>query len=148
MEKQESEYNIIDWWKKVFIKNYANFQGRARRAEFWYFHLANFILFIIIIVLSNYGEEFLGDEVASMFEFFFGLIYLALVAPGLAVLARRFHDLNKSGWSFFYYLIPIAGPIIILVWLFTDGDRFTNNYGLDSKNPYEEPQFDFEQTEP
>lgn len=35
MEKHESNYNLFDWWKKVVFQNYANFSGRARRAEYW-----------------------------------------------------------------------------------------------------------------
>ena len=42
MEKLESDYNMIDWWKKAVLKNYANFNGRARRAEYWHFVLGNF----------------------------------------------------------------------------------------------------------
>ena len=51
MEKLESDYNMVDWWKKVVLKNYANFNGRARRAEYWYFALANFIVIIPLQVL-------------------------------------------------------------------------------------------------
>ncbi len=147
MEKLEVDYNIIDWWKKVFFKNYANFNGRARRLEFWYFHLANVIIMICLTMISGFGEETLGEDFTSVFEGILIIFYLLLIVPGLAVLVRRLHDLNRSGWNFLFYFIPIAGPIILLVWLFTDGDRFTNNYGLDSKDPYEEPEFDFEKTE-
>jgi uncharacterized membrane protein YhaH (DUF805 family) len=147
MNKLEADYNIIDWWKKVFLKNYANFNGRARRLEFWYFHLANVIVVICLAMLSGLGEETLGEDFTSVFEGILIIFYLSLIIPGLAVLVRRLHDLNKSGWNFLFYFIPIAGPIILLVWLFSDGDRFTNNYGLDSKDPYEEPEFDFEQTQ-
>jgi uncharacterized membrane protein YhaH (DUF805 family) len=146
MDKLETDYNIIDWWKKAFLKNYANFSGRARRLEFWYFHLVNIIIMVCFGLITGVGEETLGEDVSIVFGAVLIIFYLSLIIPGLAVLARRLHDLNKSGWNFLFYFIPIAGPIILLVWLFTDGDRFTNNYGLDSKNPYEEePQFDFEQ---
>jgi uncharacterized membrane protein YhaH (DUF805 family) len=147
MNKLEADYNIIDWWKKVFLKNYANFNARARRLEFWYFHLANVIVMIYLAMVSGLGEETLGEDFTSVFEGILIIFYLSLIIPGLAVLVRRLHDLNKSGWNFLFYFIPIAGPIILLVWLFSDGDRFTNNYGLDSKDPYEEPEFDFEQTQ-
>lgn len=73
------------------------------------------------------------------------IIALGLIVPGLAVVARRLHDINKSGWYYFISLIPFVGGIILLVWLFKDGDRHTNNYGPDPKN-INEPEFDFEQT--
>jgi uncharacterized membrane protein YhaH (DUF805 family) len=147
MDKLEADYNIIDWWKKVFFKNYANFSGRARRLEFWYFHLANVIIMICLAMVSGLGDETMGAGFSSVFEVVLIVFYLALIIPGLAVLVRRLHDLNKSGWNFLFYFIPIVGSIILLVWLFTDGDRFANIYGLDSKDTYEEPEFDFEQTQ-
>ena len=147
MDKLEADYNMIDWWKKVFLKNYANFSGRARRLEFWYFHLANLIIMIALGTVTELIDETIGGDFSDVFSGILGIFYLALIIPGLAVLARRMHDLNKSGWSFLIYFIPIVGGIILLVWLFSDGDRFTNKYGLDSKDPYEEPTFDFEQTQ-
>jgi uncharacterized membrane protein YhaH (DUF805 family) len=51
MEKSEADYNMFDWWKKVVLKNYANFTGRARRAEYWYFVLTQ-----IIFVLPLYWD--------------------------------------------------------------------------------------------
>ena len=145
MDKLEADYNMIDWWKKVFLKNYANFSGRARRLEFWYFHLANLIIMIALGTVTELMDETIGADFSDVISGVLGIFYLALIIPGLAVLARRMHDLNKSGWSFLIYFIPIVGGIILLVWLFSDGDRFTNKYGLDSKNLYEEPTFDFEQ---
>ncbi len=146
MEKLEADYNIFDWWKKVFIKNYANFNGRARRAEYWYYSLANFILIVCLGVLSSFGGEFFGEEIFSWVGLVLVVFYLSLVIPTLAVIVRRLHDINKSGWSFFIYFIPFVGTIILLVWLFTDGNRFANNYGYDPKNFQSTPEFDFEKT--
>ena len=146
MKKQESDYNMIDWWKKVAFRNYANFSGRARRAEYWYFILGNFVLIIAFYILAivgvsneNIGLSILGNVV-------YLVIALGFFIPGLAVAVRRLHDINKSGWYYFIVLIPLIGAIILLVWFFTDGDRFTNNYGADPKN-LNEVEFDFERPE-
>jgi uncharacterized membrane protein YhaH (DUF805 family) len=147
MEKAESNYNIIDWWKKVVFKNYANFSGRARRAEYWYFVLANFVLIIPFYVIGiagifsdSYSLSILGFAV-------YGILALGMFLPSLAVAVRRLHDINKSGWSYFIALIPLIGGIILLVWFFTDGDRHTNNYGPDPKNTAG-IEFDFDQAKP
>jgi uncharacterized membrane protein YhaH (DUF805 family) len=144
MERAESTYNMFDWWKKVIFKNYANFSGRARRAEFWYFSLVN-TLFIILLYIVSIASIFSGTLIIPFLAFIFCIV-VALVTfiPRLAVIVRRLHDINKSGWNYFMVLIPLAGPIILLVWLFTDGDRCDNNYGPDPKNEYN-PEFDFEQ---
>ena len=135
MENHESSYNLFDWWKKVVFQNYANFSGRARRAEYWNFVLVNIIIYIplyifFIVSIFNDSETFGTLSIAVL-----GLFALFMLVPSLAVLVRRLHDLNKSGWNFLFYFIPIAGPIIMLVWLCTEGNRFPNNYGDDPKNP-------------
>ncbi len=143
MEKHESNYNMVDWWKKVVLKNYANFTGRARRAEYWYFVLGNFILIIPFYVVGIVGSFNDSGLVSTLGLGVYGLFILATIVPTLAVSVRRLHDLNKTGWLYLIGLIPLIGSIILLVWFFTDGDRFTNNYGTDPKNP-DEVEFDFE----
>jgi len=145
MEKLESNYNMIDWWKKVVLQNYANFTGRARRAEYWYFVLGNFLLSIPFYIIGLVGVSF--DNTFLMIAGFiaYGCLILATIVPSLAVAVRRLHDINKSGWYYFIGLIPFIGGIILLVWFFTDGNRFANNYGADPKN-INEPEFDFDKT--
>jgi uncharacterized membrane protein YhaH (DUF805 family) len=147
MEKAESNYNIIDWWKKVVFKNYANFSGRARRAEYWYYTLANILLIIPFYAIGFIGVLNESSALATLGLMVYGLLALGTFLPTLAVAVRRLHDLNKSGWSYFIILIPFIGAIILLVWFFTDGDRRSNNYGPDPKNP-DGVEFDFDQAQP
>ncbi len=144
MEKYESNYNMIDWCKKVVIKNYANFNGRARRAEYWYTALFNAILIIPFYLIAIWGLTSNSTTLTVVGSLVYIVVALGTLIPGLAVSVRRLHDLNKSGWNYLIGLIPFIGGIILLVWFFTDGNRFTNNYGDDPKNP-EGPEFDFEQ---
>lgn len=120
----------MEWYLKVMRDNYANFSGRARRSEYWYFVLFNIIfavgLFLLSMVLGRIG-------------FFLYVAYaLITLVPGLAVAVRRLHDTNKSGWYYFVCLIPIIGSIWLIVLLATEGDHGTNQYGPDPKNPYDE----------
>jgi uncharacterized membrane protein YhaH (DUF805 family) len=142
MEKLESDYNMIDWWKKAVLKNYANFNGRARRAEYWYFALGNFLLSIPFYIVGFVGISIDNTFLMILGFIAYGCVALATLVPGLAAAVRRLHDINKSGWSYFIGLIPFIGGIILLVWFFTDGNRFANNYGADPKN-INEPEFDF-----
>ncbi len=139
--------NLIGWWKKVMLENYANFKGRARRAEYWYFTLGNFIVMFVFYIIGFAGIGM--DSTALMVLGFgvYGITALATLVPSLAVGIRRLHDINKSGWYYLIGLIPLVGGIILLVWFFTDGNRFTNDYGEDPKNP-SGPSFDFEQQQP
>ena len=131
--KDESQYNMVDWWKKVFIENYANFEGRARRSEYWYYVLFNFIIVFGTMILG--GLLALIIHPATFFIFYI-LLVLASIAnfiPNLAVIVRRLHDTGKSGWYYLIGIIPLVGPILLLVALATEGDRGTNEYGSDPK---------------
>lgn len=104
---------MIDWYKKVVFENYANFSGRARRSEYWYFALCNFIISMVLYIPLMISLAMSGEEEPSVFFFIIcGLmvIYsLAMFIPSLAVVVRRLHDLGKSGWFYFIGLIPIVG---------------------------------------
>ncbi|WP_027125412.1 DUF805 domain-containing protein [Gelidibacter mesophilus] len=124
----------MKWYLKVVRDNYANFKGRARREEYWMFVLFN-CLFIIGVAMISGTLATLTDT-----EAFFGLyvIYLlGIIIPSIAVVVRRLHDVNKSGWFYFIALIPLIGSIWLLVLLLTEGDKGPNQYGPDPKNPNE-----------
>ena len=128
----------MNWYLKVF-QNYAVFSGRARRKEYWMFTLFNMIFAIVAMVLDNV----LGiaiDEVG--YGPLYGIYALGTLIPGLAVTARRLHDVGKSGWMFLIVLIPIVGVIWLIVLLATDSNLGENQYGA---NPKEEFAFAPEQ---
>ena len=113
----------MEWYLKVVRDNYANFNGRASRQEYWMFFLFN----IIFAFVAGFVDGFLGLG-------FLELIYvLAVFIPGLAVGVRRLHDVNKSGWWLFISLIPIIGAIWLLILLCTDSNPGENNYGPSPK---------------
>ena len=109
----------MKWYIKV-IQNYANFEGRARRKEYWMFVLFNALIsisigFIDILILDKPD----GLNLSNIYS-------IALLIPSLAVGVRRMHDLDKSGW---YMLIPIYNIVLFA----TEGDRGENEYGTDPK---------------
>lgn len=50
--KTEDQFNMIDWFIKC-LKNYTNFTGRARRKEYWFFTLVQFIVLIIASIIDS-----------------------------------------------------------------------------------------------
>jgi len=120
----------MNWYLKVVRDNYANFQGRARRQEYWMFTLIN-ILFIIGIAIISGVIASITESPAIMFLY---IIYaLGVIIPSLAVTVRRLHDTGKSGWYYFISLIPFIGGIWLIILLATEGDKGTNEYGSDPK---------------
>lgn len=118
--------DLIGYWKKCVMENYANFSGRARRAEFWSFALANAVAYVLLLILSR---------VSGVFFILYIAFAIAMFVPSLAVAIRRLHDTGKSGWMLLIALIPIIGSILLLVWYFTDSEKGTNTYGASEKYP-------------
>ena len=105
--------NFVDSIKICFSK-YADFNGRAKRPEFWWFTL---FLFLAKLVLGM-----LGDMISMLFS-------LATLLPSLAVGARRLHDTNRSGWWQLVWLIPLIGWIILIVFMVQEGEAGDNRFG-------------------
>ena len=102
------------------LKKYADFNGRARRSEYWYFALfSSLISFIISFALGALSPKLI------MISYVYSL---AVLVPSIAVAVRRMHDVNKSGW---FILIPIYNLILVC----TNGTSGPNEYGDDPKNP-------------
>lgn len=110
--------NFPDAVKSGF-ENFVNFEGRAARSEFWWWQLFAFLVNIVASVI----------DASLNLGFLSPLASLALLAPGLAVAARRLHDINKSGWWQLLVLLPIIGWIVLLIWYVKQGDIAENRFG-------------------
>lgn len=119
----------MEWYIKVLI-NYTNFDGRARRMEYWMFQLINLLISIALILIGLlFGLGF------GMFPFaFISIIYsIGIFIPSIAVTVRRLHDTGKSGWMLLIGFIPLIGSIILLVFLLSDSTYGKNQYGENPK---------------
>ncbi len=121
------------YWFKKCMKNYANFSGRARRKELWMFYLMCFLIFIGIGLVASMLVAGGASGLATLVGIAYIGFLLAIIIPGLAVVWRRLHDLDKSGAFYFIAFIPFIGGIILFVFLCMEGTRGENSYGEDSK---------------
>ncbi len=118
----------MNWYFQV-LKKYAVFGGRARRKEYWYFVLFNFIIGFVLGLIEGLASIAPGINYSVL-----SLIYaLAVLLPGLGVGVRRLHDTGRSGWWLFISLIPFIGAIILLILMATDSQEGTNQYGPSPK---------------
>lgn len=108
------------------FRNYADFNGRARRSEYW--------LFILFIFLTSLAISFLGGAIGGprLVRFLTGLYSLILIVPSLALSWRRLHDTGRSGLWFLLTFIPI-GQIVLLIFYCMDSQPGANEYGPDPK---------------
>ena len=107
-------------------KRYAEFSGRSRRSEYWYF-----LLFYTVMVLANMsvGLVFVAMKhplLSLPFSLLNVVIDLGSFVPSLAVAVRRCHDTGRSGWVL---LVPIYGLVVLC----TAGVEGPNEYGPDPK---------------
>ena len=149
---------------KKCLANYANFNGRARRSEWWWFYLAvgvvNCILGWILQIFSAKKAAVVSEAISVMFSdpdklealkaqeasyaninlilmILMGIWCLATLLPMLAAQARRLHDIGKSGHLLWLYLVCGIGGLIPLIMCIADGKPEPNQYG---ESPKYKPQ--------
>ena len=92
---------------------YAQFEGRASRSEYWWFYL--------FTLLATTAADLFGGA-------FGNLASLIFLLPSLALMARRLHDVGRSGWWFLIVFTGI-GLFVVLYWLTKVSDRGANKFG-------------------
>ena len=88
------------YYKAVLTQKYADFSGRARRSEYWWFVLLNAGVAVGIgaasLILGSVSGTLGAIGIIGIILYFaYGI---AVIVPGLAVSVRRLHDTGKSGW--------------------------------------------------
>jgi uncharacterized membrane protein YhaH (DUF805 family) len=102
------------------FRKYADFTGRAPRSEYWWFGLLIWVVLggLALLQLIPTGIDRNGYE-SHHFELVFmlagPLLVIGVLLPAVAVLVRRLHDANFSGWFALLGLIPAIGGIIVFV---------------------------------
>ena len=157
------ELNPVQW-AVLPLKKYADFSGRAPRAEYWWYALATLLLGLGLTFADNAtGLPKIGENGALSLVF-----TLVTLVPGLAVSVRRLHDIDRTGWwallngwSYLFIVLsllgisieelmkgqmglPIAAVIVVgmlvcgitmLVFDITQGTEGSNQYGPDPYGP-------------
>jgi uncharacterized membrane protein YhaH (DUF805 family) len=103
-----------------FWNRYAQFEGRASRAEYWWSYLFYVVSSLFLTII---------DTVFGTYPLLTLLFALATLIPNLAVAARRMHDVGKSGTYLLFGLIPFVGGILVLIELVKEADPRVNMYG-------------------
>ncbi|MCB4769372.1 DUF805 domain-containing protein [Ancylobacter sp. Lp-2] len=115
------------------LGKYATFHGRAPRSELWWFTLfgvlAPWIAGLLDLVLFH-GVYFVQHGETQALSPLYSLAQLALLIPSFAVGARRFHDMNRTGWWQLLIFTGI-GAFVVLVWFMFKGTEGPNRFGPD-----------------
>ena len=125
------------------LARYVDFAGRSRRSEFWLFYLLIFLVTAACVVggvIVERTTQFAGNQIGFHV---LNLIYVLVTVPWLAVMVRRLHDVEKSGWWLLAAFIPFGVFALITFWV-RDGTAGDNRFGRD---PKARPSLHSEQTD-
>jgi uncharacterized membrane protein YhaH (DUF805 family) len=82
---------------KVCIANFTNFNGRASRAEYWWFFLFGFLITSLMDITSSV-QILANPNEKETIKLVYNIITIAFAIPFISVATRRLHDIGKSGW--------------------------------------------------
>ena len=115
---------------QTVFQKYADFTGRARRSEYWWFVLA---YSLVSGVLSGIGQAIGSGGLGTVISIISLIVSLGCLVPSISVCTRRLHDIGKSGWWQLIGLVPCVGAILLIVWCAKDSDPGDNMYGSNPK---------------
>lgn len=116
---------------KACFDKYAEFEGRSRRTEYWYFRLFQILVIFGLALLAGLGI-LIHDGIALLFIIIMALFALGTIIPGLAVTVRRFHDAGQSGWLILLDVFCTSGLVSIVMGCI-DSQHGHNQYGPNPK---------------
>lgn len=152
---QGQKGDVMLQWMIMPFRRYADFNGRARRMEFWSFVLLNVIVYTAIIgIMFTTGFSMTGlagaetADPAILYGLFGGTGFLIVawwlfaLLPSIAVTVRRLHDRDMSGWWYLGFFVasflPLIGLIVgiaMMVLMLMPGTPGPNSFGPDPKDP-------------
>ncbi|HWO82911.1 MAG TPA: DUF805 domain-containing protein [Solirubrobacterales bacterium] len=100
------------------FSKYATFSGRSSRSAYWWWIL----FYVLVFIAASILDGAINTPAISI------LVWLAFFLPNLAVLVRRLHDTDHSGWWVLIGLIPLIGAIVLIVFACLDSGP-PNKYG-------------------
>jgi uncharacterized membrane protein YhaH (DUF805 family) len=114
-------------------RNYAAFDGRARRLEYWVFSGFVAAVAVLTLLLAQIGTDGGARGLRILGGAFLTLFILASIVPSFALRIRRLHDINRTGYWILIAFLPIIGSVLLLVFSLLPGTRGANRFGPDPK---------------
>ncbi len=142
---------------KKFFSNYAKFDGRTSRKDYWLtflgIYVATFAVYMIGWLLAEVTisiSSLISGELSEVVLIIVGILValviilaeLVIIIPWISMTVRRFHDIGKPGiWVLFCYLGSCCcgiGSIVQIVLCCMPGNIGPNAYGPDPNNDYKD----------
>jgi uncharacterized membrane protein YhaH (DUF805 family) len=128
-----TEPGVFEYMMMPF-KKFADFSGRSRRKEYWFFNLLIIVVYFGLAILTGgLGAMSQSGDMAFAGMIPLMIFLLVIIVPSLAVTVRRLHDIGKSGWWILISLVPIAS-LVLFVFSLMDSEPGANKWGPNPKN--------------
>lgn len=116
--------DLVAWFVDPIRNQYADFEGRTGRREFWMFILTSIVFIMGLNILGSMllYSHYTANTLSSLAQ-------LAIMVPAWAITARRLHDIGRSGWWQLIGVIPMIGWIVLVIWLAQESNPHENAYG-------------------
>ena len=104
---------------------YLKLDGRIGRRTYWLKGVVPFFIIGVVAALIDYYAD--ANNILTT------IASLLLIWPGIAMMVKRWHDRDKSGWWILIQLIPIVGSIWSFIELgFLKGTEGANKFGTET----------------
>jgi len=90
-------------------------EGRIPRYQFWAITLSTWFMMVLASVGLTPTESGLRGVTAEVVTIGASVLFIACIWMNICARAKRYHDLNKSGWYQLVFLIPVVGNIWLLI---------------------------------
>lgn len=114
---------------KAFWTNYANFNGRASRSEYWWAYLSIFLIAIAVGLFVGLLSG-VSSTLSGIVAIVLGIFYLVIIIPSISIGVRRLHDVDKSGWLMLLCIVPLIS-LVLLYFFVIKGTDGPNRFGAD-----------------
>ena len=121
----------MSWYLHCW-RQYAEFDGRASRKEFWLFFLFYIVIFVALLAVDGLIGVYSHSLHVGALS---GIYMIASFLPYVGVTIRRLHDANMSGWWSCIGVLPYVGGIILYVLLALPSTEGENKFGESAYAP-------------
>ena len=108
-----------------------SFNGRIGRMRYLAYSVGvNLLLMLVMVPLVGASAFMGGDPTTSMIGMLgIGIFYIVTIVISVMFAKRRLNDLNRSGWWFLLFIIPIVNLVLAIYLIFFPGTSGDNNFG-------------------
>jgi len=111
-----------------------SFKGRIGRLRYLAYGVGIYLVFMVIMVgvavivgmsMAAGGESAMSAVVVILM----GILYIAMIVMSVMIAKRRLNDLNRSGWWFLLFIVPLINFVMAIYVIFFPGTEGSNNFG-------------------